>query len=44
VERFQAAMAEEDIHLETIRRWMNELVREEAGLEAGAVPAGGLSG
>lgn len=41
VERFQAAMAEEDIHLETIRRWVNELVREEAGLEAASMAARG---
>jgi len=39
VERFQAALAEEDIHLETIRRWVTELVREEAGLEAASVAA-----
>lgn len=38
-ERFQAAKAEEDIHLETIRRWELELVREEAGLEAASVAA-----
>lgn len=41
VERFQAAMAEEDIHLETVRRWATELVREEAGLEAAAVVSRG---
>lgn len=41
VERFQAAMAEEDIHLETIRRWMTELVREETGLEAAALASRG---
>jgi hypothetical protein len=41
VERFQAALAEEDIHLETIRRWVIELVREESGLEAAAVVSRG---
>lgn len=41
VERFQAAMADEDVHLETIRRWVTELVREEAGLEAEAVVSRG---
>jgi rubrerythrin len=41
VERFQAAMAEEEIHLETVRRWLSELVREEAGLEAIPVAARG---
>jgi len=41
VERFQAAMAEEDIHLETVRRWVTELVHEEAGLEASAVVSRG---
>ncbi len=40
-ERFQAALTEEDIHLETIRRWMTELVREEAGLEAAAAASRG---
>jgi hypothetical protein len=38
-ERFQAAKAEEEIHLETLRRWVIELVREEAGLEAASVAA-----
>ena len=38
-ERFQAALAEEDIHLETIRRWAQGLAREEAGLEAETVAA-----
>jgi hypothetical protein len=40
-ERFQSALAEEDIHLETIRRWVTELVREEAGLEVVAAAAPG---
>jgi hypothetical protein len=40
-ERFQAALAEEEIHLETIRRWALELAREEAGLEAASVGAPG---
>jgi hypothetical protein len=40
-ERFHAALAEEDIHLETIRRWVLELMREEAGLEAASVATGG---
>lgn len=39
VESFQAALADEDIHLETIRRWVNGLVREEAGLEAETIAA-----
>lgn len=41
VERFHAALSEEDIHLETIRRWVTELVREESGLEAATVAAPG---
>jgi hypothetical protein len=40
-ERFQAAMAEEEIHLESIRRWVLELAREEAGLEAASMAAKG---
>jgi hypothetical protein len=42
-ERFQAAQTDEDIHLETIRRWVTGLVREEAGLEAESVAAGGVN-
>jgi len=40
-ERFQAALTEEEIHLETVRRWVVELVREEAGLEAASMAAKG---
>lgn len=43
VERFQAAQSEEDIHLETIRRWVSGLVREEAGLEAESIAARGVN-
>ena len=41
MERFQAAKAQEDIHLETIRRWATDLVREEAGLEEASLASGG---
>jgi hypothetical protein len=39
-ERFQAAKTEEDVHLETVRRWVGEMAREEAGIEAETVEAG----